>query len=231
MVPAVDPRKSEVAAEAGKLVVDVLAPRPAPERHHHPREPRERDRRRSPARAARPTASCTCSPWPRRWGSQLSIDDFDAISERTPLLCELQPGGEYVAPDLYEAGGVPLVCKRLLDAGLLHEDTQTVTGYTIGRDRRGPPRRPRARRSCARSTIRSSPTAAWPSCAATWPRTGAWSSWPATSGASTPDRPGSSRARRRPWPRSPKAASRPATSWSSATRALRVARACGRCSP
>jgi len=65
-------------------------------------------------------------------GVEMSIDDFDVISERTPLLCDLQPAGEYVAPDLYEAGGVPLVCRRLLDAGLLHEDTQTVTGYTIG---------------------------------------------------------------------------------------------------
>ena len=65
-------------------------------------------------------------------GVELSIDDFDRISERTPLLCDLKPGGQYVAPDLYEAGGVPLVLKRLKEAGLLHEDAQTVTGQTIG---------------------------------------------------------------------------------------------------
>jgi dihydroxy-acid dehydratase len=65
-------------------------------------------------------------------GVELSIDDFDRISERTPLLCDLKPGGQYVAPDLYAAGGVPLVMKRLKDAGLLHEDAQTVTGQTIG---------------------------------------------------------------------------------------------------
>jgi dihydroxy-acid dehydratase len=65
-------------------------------------------------------------------GVELSIDDFDQISERTPLLCDLKPGGQYVAPDLYEAGGVPLVVKRLKDAGLLHADAQTVTGQTIG---------------------------------------------------------------------------------------------------
>ena len=46
-------------------------------------------------------------------GVELSIDDFDRISERTPLLCDLKPGGRYVAPDLYEAGGVPLVLSRL----------------------------------------------------------------------------------------------------------------------
>jgi dihydroxy-acid dehydratase len=65
-------------------------------------------------------------------GVELSIDDFDKISERTPLLCDLKPGGQYVAPELYEAGGVPLVVKRLKDAGLLHADAQTVSGQTIG---------------------------------------------------------------------------------------------------
>ena len=65
-------------------------------------------------------------------GVPLQIDEFDAISERTPLLCDLQPGGQYVATELYEAGGVPLVLKRLYEAGLLNEDAITVTGRTIG---------------------------------------------------------------------------------------------------
>jgi dihydroxy-acid dehydratase len=65
-------------------------------------------------------------------GIPLEIDDFDRISERTPLLCDLKPGGQYVAPDLYAAGGVPLVMKRLREAGLLHEDAITVTGRTVG---------------------------------------------------------------------------------------------------
>jgi dihydroxy-acid dehydratase len=63
---------------------------------------------------------------------ELSIDDFDRISERTPLLCDLKPGGQYVASDLYEAGGVPVVLSRLKDAGLLHAEAPTVTGKTIG---------------------------------------------------------------------------------------------------
>src|SRR5207248_369090 len=58
--------------------------------------------------------------------------EFEAISERTPLLCDLQPGGRYAATDLYEAGGVPLVLKRLLDAGILNGEVPTVTGRTIG---------------------------------------------------------------------------------------------------
>jgi dihydroxy-acid dehydratase len=65
-------------------------------------------------------------------GVELSIDDFDQISERTPLLCDLKPGGQYVAPDLYEAGGVPVLLKRLSQAGLLHQEAQTVTGRTVG---------------------------------------------------------------------------------------------------
>jgi dihydroxy-acid dehydratase len=63
---------------------------------------------------------------------ELSIEDFDAISERTPLLCDLKPFGNYVAVDLYEAGGVPLVLKRLKQAGLLNESAVTVTGATVG---------------------------------------------------------------------------------------------------
>jgi dihydroxy-acid dehydratase len=68
----------------------------------------------------------------REMGVPLTIDEFDAISERTPLLCDLQPGGRYAATDLYEAGGVPLVLKRLAEAGLLQRDAPTVTGSTIG---------------------------------------------------------------------------------------------------
>jgi dihydroxy-acid dehydratase len=68
----------------------------------------------------------------REAGVELSIDDFDRISERTPLLCSLKPGGDYVAVDLYEAGGIALVAQRLLEAGLLHPDAATVTGQTIG---------------------------------------------------------------------------------------------------
>jgi dihydroxy-acid dehydratase len=60
------------------------------------------------------------------------MQDFDDISERTPLLCDLQPGGKYLATHLYEAGGVPVVLKRMLEAGLLNESATTVTGRTIG---------------------------------------------------------------------------------------------------
>ena len=64
-------------------------------------------------------------------GVQLTIDDFDRISERTPLIADLKPGGRFVASDLYHAGGIQLVAKRLIDAGLIHGDAITVTGKTI----------------------------------------------------------------------------------------------------
>jgi dihydroxy-acid dehydratase len=67
----------------------------------------------------------------REAGVELTIDDFDRISERTPLIADLKPGGRFVANDLYKAGGIQLVAKRLLDAGLIHGDTITVTGKTL----------------------------------------------------------------------------------------------------
>ncbi|MET0153184.1 MAG: dihydroxy-acid dehydratase [Candidatus Binatia bacterium] len=72
----------------------------------------------------------------REAGVPLTIDDFDAIGRRTPLIVDLVPGGKYVATDLYYAGGVPLVAKRLLQAGLLHADEKTVSGKTIGEEAR-----------------------------------------------------------------------------------------------
>src|SRR5204863_219889 len=68
----------------------------------------------------------------REAGVDLDIDDFDRIASRTPLVCDLKPGGQYVAVDLFKAGGVGVVAQRLLDAGLLHDDAPTVTGRTIG---------------------------------------------------------------------------------------------------
>ncbi|HET9994078.1 MAG TPA: dihydroxy-acid dehydratase, partial [Candidatus Acidoferrum sp.] len=64
----------------------------------------------------------------------LSIDDFDRISSRVPLLADLKPGGRFVATDLYAAGGTALVAKRLLEAGLLRGECITVTGRTLAEE-------------------------------------------------------------------------------------------------
>jgi dihydroxy-acid dehydratase len=65
-------------------------------------------------------------------GVELSIDDFDRIAWATPLLADMQPFGTYVAPDLWRAGGVPLVAARLAELGSLQRETITITGKTIG---------------------------------------------------------------------------------------------------
>lgn len=67
----------------------------------------------------------------RESGVRLRIEEFDRLSRRTPHLASLKPGGKYVMADLHRAGGVPVVMKRLLDAGRLHGDCVTVTGETI----------------------------------------------------------------------------------------------------
>jgi dihydroxy-acid dehydratase len=65
---------------------------------------------------------------------ELGIDDFDRISARTPLLADMKPWGRFTAPDMDTAGGIMVVLKRLLDAGLLKTDALTVTGRTIGEE-------------------------------------------------------------------------------------------------
>jgi len=64
----------------------------------------------------------------------LSIDDFDRISSRVPILADLKPGGRFVATDLYAAGGTALIAKRMLEAGLLRGDAITVTGHTLAQE-------------------------------------------------------------------------------------------------
>lgn len=64
-------------------------------------------------------------------GVELSLDDFETIRAKVPVLCDLKPSGKYVATDLHRAGGIPLVMKMLLDHDLLHGDAITITGQTI----------------------------------------------------------------------------------------------------
>jgi dihydroxy-acid dehydratase len=73
-----------------------------------------------------------------------SIDDFERIRQRVPVICNLKPSGEYVATDLHRAGGIPQVLKILLDAGLLHGDCVTITGKTIAEELKDVPSAPRA---------------------------------------------------------------------------------------
>ncbi|MFM7447106.1 MAG: dihydroxy-acid dehydratase [Leptolyngbyaceae cyanobacterium] len=74
----------------------------------------------------------------------LTLDDFETIRERVPVLCDLKPSGRYVATDLHRVGGIPLVMKMLLNHGLLHGDCLTITGETIAERLRDVPDQPRA---------------------------------------------------------------------------------------
>ncbi|KAA0089931.1 dihydroxy-acid dehydratase [Paraburkholderia sp. T12-10] len=73
-----------------------------------------------------------------------SIDDFERVRKRVPVICNLKPSGEYVATDLHRAGGIPQVLKILLDAGLLHGDCMTITGRTMAEELKDVPGTPRA---------------------------------------------------------------------------------------
>jgi dihydroxy-acid dehydratase len=131
MVPAEDATKERVAEQIGELVLRVLSEDLRPSRIIT-RESLEN------------SIACICASGgstngvlhllavAREAGIELALDDFEQISKRTPLLADLKPGGRFVAPDLYTAGGVPLILRRLDEAALLHRDAMTVSGQTIG---------------------------------------------------------------------------------------------------
>ncbi|KVO80476.1 dihydroxy-acid dehydratase [Burkholderia ubonensis] len=73
-----------------------------------------------------------------------TIDDFERIRKRVPVICDLKPSGQYVATDLHQAGGIPQVLKVLLDAGLLHGDCVTITGRTLADELKNVSSAPRA---------------------------------------------------------------------------------------
>jgi dihydroxy-acid dehydratase len=130
MVPAEDGRKLQVAVDCGELVMDVLR------RGLLPSQVITKPALENAIAAVATSGGSTNGVLhllavAREMGVPLAIDEFDRISDATPLLCDLQPGGQYVATDLYEAGGVPLVIKRLHEAGVLRSGALTVSGRTI----------------------------------------------------------------------------------------------------
>ena len=130
-VPATDPRKDEVAFECGKLVMELLRKGMTP-RALVTRKSFENAISGVMATGGSTNAVLHLIATAKDFGVKLTIDDFDRISKRTPVLADLKPWGNYTAPEMYEAGGMPLVGKRLLEAGLLHADEKTVTGRSIG---------------------------------------------------------------------------------------------------
>ena len=132
-VPAMDAHKDDVAFECGKMVMDLL------KRDLRPRHIITRKSLENAIAAVATTGGSTNAVLhllaiAYESGIKLSLDDFDKINRKVPLLADLKPGGRFAAADLYAAGGTTLVAKRLLDAGLLHADQPTVTGRTIGEE-------------------------------------------------------------------------------------------------
>ncbi len=132
-VGATDPRKNRVGFEAGQLVMDVLR------RGLRPSEILTREAIENGIACAAATGGSTnvvlhLLALAREAGVPLEIDDFDHISEQTPLIGDLRPGGRYVALDLDRAGGIRLVAQRLVEGGKVHGDVITVTGRTLAEE-------------------------------------------------------------------------------------------------
>src|SRR5579871_222038 len=129
-VPAMDPRKDEVSIECGKLVMDVL------KKGLKPRDILTRDAFENAIASVAASGGSTNAVLhllaiAREAGVQLEIDDFQTVSERTPLITDLKPSGRFVAADMHRAGGIRLLAKRLMTGKYLHGSAKTVTGQTI----------------------------------------------------------------------------------------------------
>jgi dihydroxy-acid dehydratase len=130
-VPAVDPRKDDVGVRAGETVMDVLR------RNQRPLDILTRAAFENAIAGVAATGGSTNAvlhllALAREANVPLTIDDFDRVSEHTPLIADLRPGGQYLAADLDTAGGVQLVAKRLVEGGYMDGTQATPGGHTIG---------------------------------------------------------------------------------------------------
>ena len=133
MVPAEDGKKGQAAEDCGRLVLELI------DRDVRPSSIITRPAIENAIACVAATGGSTNAvlhllALAHDAGIELTIDDFDRVSERTPLLADLKPSGRFVATDLYRAGGVRLIAKRLADAGVLHGDAPTVTGRTLAEE-------------------------------------------------------------------------------------------------
>jgi len=134
-VPALDSSKAEVAFQCGRLVMDLLRKGVTP-RQIITRKALENAIAGVMATGGSTNAVLHLLAVAREAGVRLAIDDFDRVSRKTPVLADLKPWGRFTAPEMYRAGGMAVVARRLLDAGILHAGERTVTGRTIGEEAR-----------------------------------------------------------------------------------------------
>jgi dihydroxy-acid dehydratase len=133
MVPAEDGKKGQAAEDVGRLVMKLIEDDVKPS-SIITKESLENAIACVAATGGSTNAVLHLMALASDAGVALKLEDFDRVSDRTPLLADLKPSGRFVAPDMWRAGGVRLVASRLLEAGLLHADAPTVTGRTIAEE-------------------------------------------------------------------------------------------------
>src|SRR5271166_4734974 len=129
-VPAMDAEKDQISFDCGKVVMNVL------QKGIKPRDILTRDAFENAIASVAASGGSTNAVLhllaiAREAGVDLQIDDFQTVSEKTPLLADLKPSGRFVAADMHRAGGIRLLAKRLMDGKYLHGSAKTVTGQTI----------------------------------------------------------------------------------------------------
>jgi dihydroxy-acid dehydratase len=129
-VPAMDAKKDSVAFACGKVILDAL------QKEIRPRDILTRDAFENAIASVAATGGSTNAVLhllaiAREAGVDLQIDDFQTVSERTPLLADLKPSGRFVAADMHRAGGIALLAKRLLQGKNIHGAAKTVTGRSL----------------------------------------------------------------------------------------------------
>jgi dihydroxy-acid dehydratase len=132
-VPAIDPQKDLIGYQAGQKVMELVR------KNITPKQILTRDAFLNAVTAVVASGGSTnavlhllaCA---HEAGVKLTLEDFDRISAKTPFIADLKPGGRFVAVDLYKAGGIGLLAKRLLEAKKINGDCLTVTGLTLGEE-------------------------------------------------------------------------------------------------
>jgi dihydroxy-acid dehydratase len=132
-VPATDPLKDQVARQTGEMVMDLLR------RGVRPLDILTRKAFENAIASVAATGGSTNAvlhllAMAREAGIPLELEDFDAISSRTPIIADLKPAGRFVAVDVHRAGGIPLIAKKLLEGGLIDGTQKTPSGRSVAEE-------------------------------------------------------------------------------------------------